>query len=160
MTFGLCLFFLVVCFEILLYTFTANLACRLIAKDSEDSIKVASMTRIFSLDSIITAIIGKLISETEFAEHEDLIKFLYLALEADNRRYAIGNKNHGFVVVCCDGDNAGTLWNHGNALRSGIGNGIAIQNKASMTNRISRVIINDTYHLLRPKGKDEECEEE
>ena len=160
MTFGLCLFFLVVCFEILLYTFTSNLACRLIAKDSEDSIKVASMTRIFSLNSIITAIIGKLISETEFAEHEDLIKFLYFALEADNRRNAIGNKNHGFVVVCCNGDYAGTLWNHGNALRSGISNGIAIQNEESIPYRVMSVIINNTYHLLRPNGKDEEYEEE
>ena len=114
------------------------------------------MTRIFSLDSIITAIIGKFISETEFAEDEHLVKFLYLALEADNRRYTIGNKYHRFVVVCCDGDYTGTLWNHGYALRSGIGNGIAIQNEESIPNRVMGVIINDTYHLLRPNMKGEE----
>ena len=147
-------------FEILLYTLSAFLACRSIAENTEDSIKVASCTRIFSLNSIITAIIGKLISETEFAEDEHLVKFLYLTLEANNSRYAVGYEYHGLVVICHDGYYTGTLWNHSYALRSGIGNGIAIKNEEDIPNGIMSVIINDTYHLLRPKGKDEECEEE
>ena len=147
-------------FKILLYTLSAFLACRSVAENTEDSIKVASCTRIFSLYSIITAIIGKLISETEFAEDEHLVKFLYLALKTDNRRYAVGYEYHGLVVICHDGYYTGTLWNHSYALGSGIGNGIAIKNEEGIPNRIMSVIINDTYHLLRPKGKDEECEEE
>ena len=147
-------------FKILLYTLATFLTCRSIAENTEDSIKVASCTRIFSLDSIITAIIGKLISETEFAEDEHLVKFLYLALEADNRRYAVGYEYHGLVVICHDGYYTGTLWNHSYALGRGIGNGIAIKNEEGIPNRIMSVIINDTYHLLRPNGKDEECEEE
>lgn len=147
-------------FKILLYTLSAFLACRSVAENTEDSIKVASCTRIFSLYSIITAIICKFIPKAEFAEDEHLVKFLYFALETNNSWYAIGYEYHGLVVVCRYGDNTGTLWNNGNTLRRGIGYSISIQNKASMTNRISRVIINDTYHLLRPNGKDEECEEE
>ena len=147
-------------FKILLYTLAAFLACRSVPENTEDSIKVASCTRIFSLYSIITAIIGKFIPKAEFAEDEHLVKFLYLALETNNSRYAIGYEYHGLVVVCRYGDNTWTLWNNGNTLRRGIGYSISIQNKASMTNRISRVIINDTYHLLRPNGKDEGCEEE
>ena len=147
-------------FKILLYTLAASFTCRSVAENTEDSIKVASCTRIFSLYSIITAIIGKFIPKAEFAEDEHLVKFLYLALETNNSRYAIGYEYHGLVVVCRYGDNTWTLWNNGNTLRRGIGYSISIQNKASMTNRISRVIINDTYYLLRPNGKDEECEEE
>lgn len=150
-------------FKILLYTLATFLACRSIAKDSENSIKVASCTRIFSLNSIITAIIGKLISETEFAEDEHLVKFLYLALEADNRRYAVGYEYHGLVVICHDGYYTRTLWNHSYALGRGIGNGIAIKNEEGIPNGIMSVIINDTYHLLRPKmegegGKDKQNE--
>ena len=147
-------------FKILLYTLSAFLACRSIAENTEDSIKVASCTRIFSLYSIITAIIGKFIPKAEFAEDEHLVKFLYLTLEANNSRYAIGNEYHRLVVICHYGDNTGTLWNHSYALRSGIGNGIAIKNEEGIPNGIMSVIINDTYHLLRPNGKDEECEEE
>ncbi len=147
-------------FKILLYTLTTFLACRSIAENTEDSIKVASCTRIFSLYSIITAIIGKFIPKAEFAEDEHLVKFLYLTLEANNSRYAIGNEHHRLVVICHYGDNTGTLWNHSYALRSGIGNGIAIKNEKGIPNGIMSVIINDTYHLLRPNGKDEGCEEE
>ena len=93
-------------FKIFLHTFSASLACRPIAKDSEDSIKVASMTRIFSLNSIITAIIGKFFPKAEFAEDEHLVKFLYLALQTDNRRYAIGNEYHGPIVIRRNGYNA------------------------------------------------------
>ena len=147
-------------FKILLYTLAASFTCRSIAENTEDSIKVASCTRIFSLYSIITAIIGKFIPKAEFAEDEHLVKFLYLTLEANNSRYAIGNEYHRLVVICHYGDNTGTLWNHSYALRSGIGNGIAIKNEEGIPNGIMSVIINDTYHLLRPNGKDEECEEE
>ena len=147
-------------FEILLYTLAAFLACRSVAENTEDSIKVASCTRIFSLYSIIPAIIGKFIPKAEFAEDEHLVKFLYLTLEANNSRYAIGNEYHRLVVICHYGDNTGTLWNNGNTQRSGIGNGIAIKNEEGIPNGIMSVIINDTYHLLRPNGKDEECEEE
>ena len=146
--------------KIFLHSFSTSLACRPVAKDSEDSTEVASCTRIFSLDSIITAFISKFVSETHFSEDEHLVKFLYLTLEANNSRYAIGNEYHRLVVICHYGDNTGTLWNHSYALRSGIGNGIAIKNEEGIPNGIMSVIINDTYHLLRPNGKDEECEEE
>ena len=146
--------------KIFLHTFSASLACRPIAKNTEDSSKVASCTRIFPLDSIITAFISKFVSEAHFSEDEHLVKFLYLALEADNRRYAVGYEYHGLVVICHDGYYTGTLWNHSYALGSGIGNGIAIKNEKGIPNGIMSVIINDTYHLLRPNGKDEECEEE
>ena len=147
-------------FKILLYTLAAFLACRSVAENTEDSIKVASCTCIFSLYSIITAIIGKFIPKAEFAEDEHLVKFLYFAFEANNGRYAVGNKYHGLVVICRYGDNTGTLWNHSYALRRGIGNGITIQYEKGIAYGIMSVIINNTYHLLRPNGKDEECEEE
>ena len=147
-------------FEILLYTLSASLACRSIAENTEDSIKVASCTCVFSLDSIVSAIIGKFIPKAEFAEDEYLVKFLYLALETDNRRYAVGNEYHGLVVICHDGDYTRTLWNHGYALGRGIGYGIAIQYEEGIAYGIMSVIINNTYHLLRPNGKDEEYEEE
>ena len=81
-------------FEILLYTLSASLACRSISENTEDSIKVASCTCMFSLDSIVSAIICKFISKAEFAEDEHLVKCLYFAFEANNGRYAVGNKNH------------------------------------------------------------------
>ena len=142
-------------FKILLYTLAASFACRSVAENTEDSIKVASCTRIFSLDSIITAIICKFIPKAKFSEDEHLVKLLYLALETDNRRYAIGNEYHGLIVIRRDGYNAGALWNHGYALRRGIGYGIAIQYEEGIPNRVMRVIINDTYHLLRPKMEGE-----
>ena len=92
--------------KIFLHSFSASLACRPIAKDSEDSTEVASCTRIFSLDSIITAFISKFVSETHFSEDEHLVKLLYLALETDNRRYAIGNEYHGPIVIRRNGYNA------------------------------------------------------
>ena len=149
--------------KIFLHTFSASLACRPIAKDSEDSTKVASCTRIFPLDSIITAFISKFVSETHFSEDEHLVKLLYLALETDNRRYAVGNESHGPIVIRRNGYNAGALWNHSYALRRGIGYGIVIQYEEGIPNRVMRVIINDTYHLLRPKmegegGKDKQNE--
>ena len=150
-------------FKILLYTLATFLACRSIAENTEDSIKVASCTCVFSLNSVITAIIGKFIPKAEFAEDEHLVKFLYLALETDNSRYAVGYEYHGLVVICHDGYYTGTLWNHSYALGRGIGNGIAIQYEEGIPNRVMRVIINDTYHLLRPKiegegGKDKQNE--
>ena len=151
---------LVVGFKILLYKLATFLACRSIAENTEDSSKVASTPSIFSVDSVISAFVRKFPFQTEFAEDEHLVKFLYLALEADNRRYAVGYEYHGLVVICHDGYYTGTLWNHSYALGRGIGNGIAIKNEEGIPNGIMSVIINDTYHLLRPKGKDEECEEE
>ena len=93
-------------FKIFLHSFSASLACRPIAKDSEDSTKVASCTCIFSLNSIITAFISKFVSEAHFSEDEHLVKLLYLALQTDNRRYAIGYEYHGPIVIRRDGYNA------------------------------------------------------
>ena len=147
-------------FKILLYKLATFLACRPVAENTKDSSKVASTPSIFSVDSVISALVGKFPFQTEFAENEHLVKFLYFALETDNSRYAIGYEYHGLVVICHDGDYTRTLWNHGYALRSGIGNGITIQYEKGIAYGIMSVIINNTYHLLRPNGKDEEYEEE
>ena len=147
-------------FKILLYKLATFLACRSVAENTEDSSKVASTPSIFSVDSVISALVGKFPFQTEFAENEHLVKFLYFAFEANNGRYAVGNKNHRPVVICRYGNNTRTLWNHSYALRRGIGYGIAIQNEEGIPYRVMSVIINNTYHLLRPNGKDEECEEE
>ena len=97
---------LVVGFKILLYTLSAFLACRSVAENTEDSSKVASTPSIFSVDSVISALVGKFPFQTEFAENEHLVKFLYFALETNNSRYAIGYEYHGLVVVCRYGDNS------------------------------------------------------
>ena len=91
--------------KILLYTLSAFLACRSVAENTEDSSKVASTPSIFSVDSVISALVGKFPFQTEFAENEHLVKFLYFALETNNSRYAIGYEYHGLVVVCRYGDN-------------------------------------------------------
>ena len=135
-------------FKILLYTLSASLACRPVAENTEDSIKVASCTCIFPLDSIVSAIIGKFIPKAVFAENEHLVKFLYLALETDNRRYAVGIYFYRLIIFTCQYNYPRHLWQHGYALQRRVGYGVTILGKGGSCYWLTSVFIYDTYHLL------------
>ena len=75
-------------------------------------------------------------------------------------RNAIGIECLCLIVSGNDADFARTLRHQGNTFGGGIGYGIAILNEIGTPDRFASVMVYDTYHLLRPNGKDEECEEE